>query len=139
MPTGVTIYVRLNELPPSEELRSLRNEFMQAMALTADDFYLSGPLAVVPEDDRSYMPVKDESSMWLDVNLWKSYYGPGYERGNPELFVKVAEWLEQRLPGSEIYYGHDVGDENVSLFDRSARMKLLEHYEQRKPAPAPNV
>jgi hypothetical protein len=41
--------------------------------------------------------------MWLDVNFWKAYYGPGYERGTPELFVHCAEWLEQRLPGCEIY------------------------------------
>ena len=127
MPTGVKIYVRLNDPLSAEELQLLRNEFTQAIALAADDFYLSGPLTVVPEEDRSYMPVKDENSLWLDINLWKSYYGPGYERGDPELFVKVADWLEQRLQGSEIYYGHDVSDENVSLFDRSARDKLLEH------------
>ena len=106
---------------------------MQAMALTTDDFYLSGPLIVVPEKDRSDMPVKDESSAWLNVNLWKSYFGPGYERGNAELFVKVADWLEQQLPGSEVYYGHDVGGENVSKFDGSARNNLLEFYRSSKP------
>lgn len=125
MPTGVKMYVRLKGLP-SEEIAILRNEFMQAMALTSDDFYVSGPLTVVTRDNYKYMPVKDKSSVWLDVNLWKSYYGPGYERGDPELFVKSAEWLEQRLLGAEIYYGHDVNDENVSLFDNSARDKLLE-------------
>ena len=130
MPTGVKLYVRLHRLPSAEELESLRIECMQAMDLAADDFYLSGPLTVVQPEDRSYMPVNDESSVWLNVNLWKPYYGPGYERGDPELFVKVADWLEQRLHGSEIYYGHDVSDENVSLFDRSARDKLLEHHRQ---------
>jgi len=128
MPTGVKMYVRLNELPSSEELKFLRDEFMQAIALTADEFYISGPLTVVPEADHMYMPVKDRSSTWLEVNLWRSYVGPGYERGDPELFVKIAEWLEARLPGSEIYYGHDVDDQNVSLFDRPARKALLDHY-----------
>jgi hypothetical protein len=133
MPTGVKMYVRMNEAFSPEALQLLRNEFMQAISLTADDFYFSGPLIVVPEDERGYMPVIDESSVWLDVNLWKSYYGPGYQRGNPELFVKCAEWLEERLRGSEIYYGHDVGHENVSLFDHAAREELLDLY-RREPS-----
>jgi hypothetical protein len=73
----------------------------------------------------------DESSVWLDLNLWKSYYGAGYERGDPELFIRSAEWLEQHLPGSEIYYGHDVNDQNISRFDSAARNALLENYRQR--------
>jgi len=128
MPTGVKMYVRLKEQPSSEEIELLRNEFIQAMALTAADFYVSGPLTTVPRANYKYMPVKDESGVWLDVNLWKAYYGPGYTRGTPELFVECAEWLEQRLPGCEIYYGHDVNDENVSRFDIRARNQLLELY-----------
>ncbi len=122
------MYVRLDKLPPAQELQSLRDEFMQAMTLTLEDFYHTGPLIVVQEDDRVYMPVKDESSAWLNVNLWRSYFGPGYKRGHPELFVKAAEWLEQRLPAAEAYYGHDVDDENVSRFDGPAREELLDLY-----------
>ena len=103
---------------------------MRAMALTAEDFHVSGPLQVVPEADQQYMPIKDPHRVWLDVNLWKPYYSPDYERGNPELFVKCAEWLEQRLPGCEIFYGHDVGEENLILFDGPAKRKLLANYSQ---------
>jgi len=128
MPTAVRMYVRLDELPSAEELESLRHEFMQAMSLAADDFYFEGPLMVVSESDYKYMPVKDGRSSWLGVNVWRSYFGPEYRRGNPELFVKIAEWLERKLPGAEIYYGHDVDDENISLFDQTTRENLLKLY-----------
>jgi hypothetical protein len=50
------------------------------------------------------------------------------KRGNIELFIKCAEWLERRLPGCLVYYGHDVDDENLRLFDKPARDELLRHY-----------
>lgn len=131
MPTAVRMYVRLSEAPPSHELVSLRDDFLRAMTLTTEDFYFEGPLMVVPDDERKYMPVKDDNSFWLAVNLSRSYFGHEYQRGNPELFVQIAEWLQGRLEGSEIYYGHDVDDENVSLFDEETRQRLLELYRTR--------
>jgi hypothetical protein len=129
MPTGLRMYIRLDKLPQDFSLAALRHEFVQAFSFDVeDDFYIEGPLMLMGEADRSYMPVKDEHSIWLNVNLWKSYYGVGYERGDPELFVQCAEWAEKRLPGCQIYYGHDVNDENVSLFDKSAREKLMKYY-----------
>ena len=123
------MYVRLDQPLPPAVAQSLREEFMQATGLALEDFYHpTGPLIVVDEEDRPYMPVKDETSFWLNVNLWRNYFGPGYNRGNAELFVAVAEWLEQQLPGAEVYYGHDVDDENVSRFDEPARKELLELY-----------
>ncbi len=65
-------------------------------------------------------------------DLWKPYYGADYERGNPELFVKCAEWLEERIPSGEIYYGYDVNDENVTRFDKAARNSLLQCSRQRR-------
>lgn len=128
MPTAVRIYVRLTQALSPDQLQALRNEFMQAMSLTTEDFYYEGPLIVVPDEERKYMPVKDDLSFWIAVNLWRSYFGPGYVRGNPELFARVAEWFEKRLKGAETYYGHDVDSENVALFDPEARKKLLELY-----------
>ena len=122
------MYIRLDQPLSPAGVQSLREEFMQAMSLTLEDFYHTGPLVIATEEDRPYMPVQDATSFWLDVNLWRSYFGPGYKRGNAELFVKVAEWFEQRLPGAEVYYGHDVGHENVSRFDEPARKELLELY-----------
>jgi len=129
MPTAVRIYIRLNGPPEDFSLEDLRSKFLQAFSLDeGGDFYSSGPLKIVGEEDRPYMPVKDEQSIWINVNLWKSYYGVGYERGDPRLFIQCAEWLEERLPGCEIYYGHDVNDENVSLFDKPARERLMAYY-----------
>lgn len=131
MPTAVKMYVKLPALPTMRELDSLRIEFMQAMGLTEEDFYVAGPLIVVPIDDYRYMPENDDDAAWLEVNLWKAYYRPGYERGNPELFVRCAEWLEQRFTGAAVYYGHDVDAENVSLFDREAQESMLAYYRKR--------
>ena len=122
------MYVKLTALPAAEELDELRTEFMQAMGLTEEDFYIGGPLIAVPFEDHKYMPDEDKNAAWLEVNLWRAYYGPGYERGNPELFVSCAEWLEQRLAGAAVYYGHDVSDDNATLFDREARDRMLAHY-----------
>ena len=69
MPTAVRMYVRLSEALPSHELESLRDDFLRAMTLTTEDFYFEGPLMVVPDDERQYMPVKDDNSFWLAVNL----------------------------------------------------------------------
>lgn len=129
MPTGVKMLVRLDRLPGQFSLQDLRAEFLDAMSLNAkDDFYYEGPLVLVSEEDRAYMPVKDRQSSWLDVNLWKSYYGYGHAGGDLELFIKCAEWFERRLPNCQVYYGHDVSDENISLFDKAARERLLAHF-----------
>ena len=122
------MYVRLTQALSPDQLQELRNEFMKAMPLTVEDFYFEGPLIVVPEQDREVMPVKDDLSFWIAVNLWRSYFGPGYMRGNPKLFARVAEWLEKRLEGAEIYYGNDVDSENVALFNSETRKKLLRLY-----------
>jgi len=131
MPTTVKMYVRLQKLPDDFSLVALRSEFLKAFSLDEkEDFYFDGPLTIIGEEDRPYMPVNDEHSTWLNVNLSKAYYGVGYERGNPQLFVRYAEWFEERLPNCQVYYGHDVNDENVSLFDKSTRKKLMEYYQR---------
>ena len=128
MPTGVKILVRMEELPSQFSPPEQRSEFMQAMSLTEGDFRFGGPLQLVSGEDRLHLPVPDENGFWLDVNLWNAYYGIGYERGDIELFIKCAEWLEHRFPGCQVYYGHDVDDENLRLFDKAARDELLRHY-----------
>jgi hypothetical protein len=130
MPTEVKMLVRLKQRPEELSLPALRHEFMRAMSLNEEDFRSGGPLELLGEKEREFMPVKDNASVWLNVNLWRAYYGIGYERGDLTLFIRCTEWLEQRLPQSQVYYGHDVDDENITLFDKNARDNLMEHFRQ---------
>lgn len=134
MPVGVTMLVRLNQEPEDSLLQTLRIQFQHDLELTEEDFYNSrfsrGPLVNVEEGDLPFMPVLDEKSAWLNVNLHRSYYGLGYERGDIRLFVRCAEWLEQHLRGCEVYYGNDVDDENVHLFDKTTRETFMSYYRE---------
>jgi hypothetical protein len=110
--------------PDDESLESLRTDFMLEMRLDWDDFRAGGPFMVVDEKERKYMPSSDKGCTWVDVNIWRNYFGEGYSRGAGEFFIKCGRWLDARLPGCKTYYGHDVDDENLTLFDEPARERL---------------
>ena len=131
MPTNVVMLVRCEECITETELRELRTRFMSDLSLSMDDFYLRGPLTRVTNAEVEAIPADDQKSEWFGVNLWKSYYGPGYERGDPRLFVKVAEWLEQNIRNCEVYYGNDSTADQVQLFDKETRASLLDYYSRR--------
>lgn len=122
--------VRLNSQPKLDSLQATRLKFMKDLDLDVDDFYVEGPLVIIEQEDNELMPVKDSQSIWLNVNLWKSYYGPGYKRGDINLFIRCAEWLEQHFDHCQVYYGHDVNDENVELFSKAMRECLLTQHRQ---------
>jgi len=124
MPKIARMLISLPALVDDEAVETLRREFVEDMTLAEDDFYVEGPFVLVDENDRKYMPAADRDSMWLDMNIWKNYFGEGYERGDGEFFIRCAYWLEDRLPGCRVYYGHDTNDENIGLFDEAARERL---------------
>lgn len=62
----------------------------------------------------------------LKVHLFGRYYGPGYERGDILKYCAVAEWIETNLPGAELWYGGDSGDDLVR-FDEPYRRELRAH------------
>jgi len=126
MPAGVKILIRLTDRPSKSGLDDLREKLRQDLGLEQDDFYVDGALAEVTGEDLLHMPVS--GGIWFEVNLWRSYYGVGYERGDIELFVRCAEWLEQHLYGCEIFYGHDVDDKSIELFDQVVREKYTAYY-----------
>ncbi len=132
MPTGAVLLARLRVELAEEFLQKLRGQLSEDLELDSEDFYSDGPLILVRNVNEGPIPIDDGVSSWVNVNLWKSYYRPGYERGDLELFVRCAEWLEQHLENCEVWYGHDVDDENLRVFDKCAREILLDYQRSKK-------
>ncbi len=110
--------VEVREMPDNSVLQNLRDKLLQDLKLTKEEFPLDGVLPIMPA----------KTGNWLNVNLWKNYYGLGYERGNIILFIRCAEWLEENLPDCKVFYGRE--DENVKLFDSVERKKYLTYFEK---------
>lgn len=51
--------------------------------------------------------VAEPDEQFLEVHLMTRYYGPDYARGNWMTIRTVAEWLEFKLPGAQVWYGGD--------------------------------
>jgi hypothetical protein len=126
MPTGVKILVQIREMPSDDALQRLRLKLLKDLDLTGEDFYSAGALLPVTGKELSMMP--ESTPDWLDLNLWRAYFGEGCHRGDLGLYIKCAEWLEENLPDSRVYYGHDVDDENIRAFDSDEREKYLKYY-----------
>ncbi len=68
-----------------------------------------------------------EADEWfIQPSLVTRYYGVGYERGNWQVLVHVAEWLEQNI-GGEVWYGGDSSGVEAKLFDAQSRAELVAH------------
>jgi hypothetical protein len=125
MPTGAVLLVRTRHPLSEFQLCRLRELFLAENHLGEEDFYVGGPLIAVRHPDEGPMPVRDEGSLWLNANLYRAYFGPGYERGDVELLTRCAAWLESNIPEGEVWYGHDVDDENLRPFGPAERRALL--------------
>jgi hypothetical protein len=134
MPVGAIVLARVRHTLEESALQSLRERLVTDLSLDLEEhFYCNGPLIIVKNQNEGPIPTKaanDVRDCWINVNFNWAYYGPGYERGDLELFVICAEWLETQLPGSEIWYGHDVEDDNLHLFAQATRDKFMAYYRQ---------
>jgi hypothetical protein len=65
----------LSTSPDDESLENLRTDFMLEMRLGWDDFRAGGPLIVIDEKVRKYMPSSDQACTWVDMNTWRNYFG----------------------------------------------------------------
>ncbi len=82
-------------------------------------------------EPQEQIPVTSDPGMdggWLCVNLCRSYYGPGYERGPIVAYLAIAAWWEQRVPGALVWYGPDEPPPALRHLDRAARERLFEHF-----------
>lgn len=74
----------------------------------------------VVDDGKTYTQngpdIVAEPGEWLvEVSLWTRYYGVGYERGNWQVIVHTAEWLERFI--GPVWYGGDSSGVEATLFD----------------------
>lgn len=78
------------------------------------------------QDGDSIFPEKDET--FIEVGLITRYYGEGYERGNLPFLIMVAEFLEIKIPNSQIWYGGDSSGIEALLFDKKRRNELFKYF-----------
>lgn len=126
MPMHAVLLLRLKEAPAPSTLALLRERFLTEFGLTSEDFYPGGPLLALSNSATD--PAPDDGASWISTNLLRSYYGPGYERGDIDFLVRAAEWFERWMPGCEPWYGPDIdAPEGIVAFDAAERERLLDH------------
>jgi len=71
-------------------------------------------------------PIIAEPGEWfVEVSLFTRYYGKGYERGNWQVIVHVAEWLEINV--GPVWYGGDSSGICAAPFGAAERAELVRH------------
>ncbi len=127
MPAGIVFLVHAKKPVDNELLTRLRVELPIVFDLTSDDFFVGQDLLQEMEPWLVDVPEYDqEKSCWLDVGLAQDLWTPEYPRGNLPLYTSIAEWLETRIPDSEVWYGSDLGDgEDLVAFTPAYRERML--------------
>jgi hypothetical protein len=69
----------------------------------------------------------EEGECLLKISLMGRYYGPGYERGDILSYCAIAEWLEQNIPGCEVWYGGDSSGCCAEPFGAEERAAMKAH------------
>lgn len=90
MPTGAVLLVRMQRSLSESALARLRELFLAENRLGEDDFYPGGPLIIIRHPNEGPMPIRDGRSLRLNTNIFRSYFGPGYKRGDVELITGTA-------------------------------------------------
>jgi len=70
----------------------------------------------------------EEGETFIEVHLAGRFYDKGYERGPFYVFKAIAEWLEDVIPGAEVWYGGDSSGCVAFRFDRGARERLFKYF-----------
>jgi hypothetical protein len=73
------------------------------------------------------IPPEHRPGEWYWVHIGGRYYGIGYEVGDIWGFIGVAEWIEFRIEGAQVWYGSDV-DDFLSPFPKGLREQLAKHF-----------
>ncbi|MGA2500250.1 MAG: hypothetical protein ABSH20_21120 [Tepidisphaeraceae bacterium] len=135
MGVGAIIKFRTSTLLAQEELLRLSYDLIDAVGShVTGNFYGvdTGQLytAIQLDEGRPQcIPEDQPDSYWWHVVVWRSFYGPGYERADPWQFIAIAIWLERRLPDAEVWYGSDE-DKYLSPFGPEERKALIDYWAQ---------
>lgn len=78
------------------------------------------------QDGPTLRPANGEQ--FIIVNVSSRWYGKGYERGDLPVLISIAEWLELRIQGSQIWYGGDSSGVLAKSFDACGRRELFQHF-----------
>ncbi len=147
MPTGAILYVQVSNSTTSEDWERWRDAFVASFDLGFDSYLADigrERLVELLAPDWRFLsyPTLGKYSIWdvfpqsifLEVNLGDSYYGPGYERGYLPGFIEHAEWFEVNIPESRIWYVNDCS-QAAMVFHAAARRILLDYYQKIGDAP----
>ncbi len=126
MPVSAVMYIYIEEYRPDSLIAELGVELMRQFDLTDEDFHTGGLLVCLPREDYDLAHIESKPGFLLNVNIATEYYYVGYERGDLLLFIGIAEWLEQKLPGCRVLYGEDCTGEGYP-FDEPLRAALMEY------------
>ena len=88
-----------------------------------------GALTIIEEysqDGDTIYPAVGEQ--FIECHLGTRYYGEGYERGDLPLIISVAQWLEIKIPGCEVWYGGDSSGVSATAFDAVERARLFRYF-----------
>ena len=142
MPTGAILYVQVPDSTTSEDWERWREAFVVSFDLGLDSYRADigeERFAELLAPDWRFLsyPTLGKDSIWdvfpqsvfLEVNLGDSYYGPGYERGYLPGFIEHAEWFETNISESRVWYVNDCS-QAAMIFDTRAREILLEYYQK---------
>jgi hypothetical protein len=128
MAVGAVIVAELPAPLDEPELARLRQQLMNDLRFQREDFYIDGPLRPIPSRVEGPIPLTGgERSFWINVNLWRDFYCEEYPRGDIDMLVRCAQWVEQHLPGARVWYGPDCADDDISPFPAERRAELLAH------------
>ena len=125
MPVAAVMYVYIEEYRADSLVAELGADLIRQFDLD-DDFYRGGPLVYLPREDYDRAHIVGEPGYLLNLNIRGPYYNVGYERGDLTLFVSIAEWLEQKMPGCRVLYGEDSSGEGYP-FDEPMRTALMKY------------
>ena len=114
MGIDVRFIVRPKEPLSEVELENLASDFRQEVGTNAVE--------------RIY-----EEAGLLHFYTLSRLYAEDYPRGNPIPWIRAAYWLDDRLPGCEVYYFGDCYDfddmtQQGCHWTRESRMALAEHF-----------
>ena len=128
MPTGAVLLLRVRGVSARDNPNFWRRDLVAKF--DPADFSSDGPLTVLGSRKWDRDPPVVGKGKWFDVGVAVEYYGAGYERGDARWIVGLAEWLERRIEGAEVWYGYDSADESIRPFGPHQRAVLMADYEK---------